>query len=210
MKVETTANTGAAAASPSIETPISDRYEGGAMEATRSLTPPEVVFAPQVPFSWTLRGHAQSGCERSTSPLRSPTALPDRHGTQPDWLRPSRSATRTARHSQSIDRRCAPGPETGPHSARTSPRQSQHVTVTGALPVALGSPSAARAEPTPLLFAQFCLPTVQVAARVRIPYGPFSAAWESRFGLTMRFFRVRNAARGRAVLSRCGPANRHS
>lgn len=26
------------------------------MEATRSLTPPELVFAPQVPFSWTLRG----------------------------------------------------------------------------------------------------------------------------------------------------------
>jgi hypothetical protein len=56
VKVETTANTGAAAASPSIETPRSDRCEGGEMEATRSLTPPEVVFAPQVPFSWTLRG----------------------------------------------------------------------------------------------------------------------------------------------------------
>ena len=26
------------------------------MEATRSETPPELVFPPQVPFSWTLRG----------------------------------------------------------------------------------------------------------------------------------------------------------
>jgi hypothetical protein len=26
------------------------------MEATHSKTPPELVFPPQVPFSWTLRG----------------------------------------------------------------------------------------------------------------------------------------------------------
>lgn len=66
------------------------------MEATRSLTPPEVGFAPQVPFSWTLRGarskrlraehdaltvsYRIAGSARDASGLAAAIAFCDTHG----------------------------------------------------------------------------------------------------------------------------------
>jgi hypothetical protein len=68
------------------------------MDATPSLTPPELVFAPQVPFSWTLRGarskrlraehdarpvsYRIAGSARDASGLAAAIAFCDKHGAR--------------------------------------------------------------------------------------------------------------------------------
>jgi hypothetical protein len=40
------------------------------MEAKSSHTPPELVFPPQVPFAWTLRGAHAAGLRAESAPIQ--------------------------------------------------------------------------------------------------------------------------------------------
>jgi hypothetical protein len=83
------------------------------MHSIYKETPIELVFPPQVPFIWTLRGaHArrlraqrlkESRLIEATDSTLSSTPSPDRQSTQASWPRRSPTATSTAQASSFTD-----------------------------------------------------------------------------------------------------------